>query len=157
MAHTPHGQMPEQMPQPMQYLSSEVYSTEPSSCSTRTIAPSGHVSRHMEQSRQVPQEMQRCTSSLASWTRKRPRFCAMNSSLLSFSWGDHHRFFRSHQRLAREVIVDVLGNFAATGDGVGQKSRLDGVAEGENAGERVTCQQSLTSIMPRSVSHSRGT
>ena len=66
MVQTPQGQTPAQMPQPMQRFGSLWYSQEPSSCSMRVMAFCGQLSRHILQSRQVPQLTQRVWSSTGS-------------------------------------------------------------------------------------------
>ena len=52
----------------------------------RLMADSGHMATQMPQSRQVPQEIQRMVSSLASVTQNLPRLRGLNSSLERQLW-----------------------------------------------------------------------
>src|SRR3989339_169408 len=56
--HTPVGQTPEQVPQPIQRFSLTIYSNAPPSPSLREIAFCGQAVSHIPQSRQPPQDAQ---------------------------------------------------------------------------------------------------
>ena len=62
----PQGQTPEQMPHPMHRLGSETYRYAPPASVSRLMAPSGQDSKHILQSRQVPQLTQRSKSRFAA-------------------------------------------------------------------------------------------
>lgn len=62
----PQGQTPEQMPHPMHRSGSETYRYAPPASVSRLMAPSGQDSKHILQSRQVPQLTQRSKSRFAA-------------------------------------------------------------------------------------------
>ena len=112
------------------------YSKAPSSSSSRVIAPSGQASRHMPQSRQVPQDRQRLVScvdhildlEMAALERDGNIPCGDSSeeSFPASAWGQVRHLI--------EHVVNVVGDITATANGMGEEPGLGGIAYRKHAG-----------------------